>query len=928
MSPTVPEQPKRAGSDAGKRSPVGLGLLAILGPGLSLAGFAGLSRWEDHRAQADADRIAAHAAKAFSEARDADLSILNTIEAHLAGTERSPCRTLETFIRKTRGTRRSPDGIAWAPRVAQEGVADFESSAQGDGAPDFLIRDVAPDGARVPAAARSVHFPLCFSVPPSAAGVAPGFDLASVPGVEATLGEACDGGSARTSPAVSLASGGTREVCLLAQPVYTGGRVPAGLEERRRELRGFAIAVLDPEQMLARAAEAMTETSGLDLWLFDTTGGPSEIPLAVHPSATRGEAGVAAFLASIQGGAAPPEPGALVRRAPIGVPGRRFELRFDAAPEAWSIGRHGLSLSALLFGLVVSALLTVTFRGVLRRETSVKHQVTERTAALSLAVEDLRAEVEDRARAEAALAEQSERLDVTLRSIGDGVITADVGGRVILMNAAAEALTGWTQAEAVKRPLSEVFRTRDAAPKIAPTDPVAKALGAAGVAALGELGELGVLLARDGTERTLAGRGAPIRASDGRVRGVVLVFRDVTERVRAEGERRKLEAQFQHTQRLESLGVLAGGIAHDFNNLLMGVLGNADLAVQALPEGSPARARVEDVRTAGLRASELTHQMLAYSGKGRFVVEPLDLNALILDMAHLLKVSISKRIVLNTELADGLPLVSADASQVRQIVMNLITNASEAIGEGSGVVSLSTGLLHADRAFLSLASAGPGIPEGDYVCLEVTDTGSGMDEATKARIFEPFFTTKFTGRGLGLAAVLGIVRGHGGAIRVDSAPGRGTTFRVLFPALPAAESLPQANGHSNGHGAWRGRGTILVVDDDETVRTVVRRMLDTVGLSVVLAEDGRAGVEAFRANASSVSAVLLDRTMPLMSGEDALGEIRKIRPDVPVFLMSGYTEQDATERFAGLRLSGFVQKPFTRDALVERLRGVLEERRG
>ncbi|MBE0611604.1 MAG: PAS domain S-box protein, partial [Dehalococcoidia bacterium] len=265
---------------------------------------------------------------------------------------------------------------------------------------------------------------------------------------------------------------------------------------------------------------------------------------------------------------------------------------------------------------------------------------------------------------------------------------------------------------------------------------------------------------------------------------------DVTERRAAEAERRRLDQQMQQTQKLESLGILAGGIAHDFNNLLVAILGNAGLALLELPPESPARQTVQAIETAAQRAADLTRQMLAYSGKGQFVVEPLNLSRVVEEMAHLLEVSVSKRAVLKYHFAPNLPPIEADATQVRQVIMNLITNASDAIGERSGVISISTGMQYADRAYLAESYLDADLPEGDYVYIEVADTGEGMADETRVRIFDPFFTTKFTGRGLGLAAVLGIVRGHRAAIKLYSESGRGTTFKVLFPAAAATAALP------------------------------------------------------------------------------------------------------------------------------------------
>jgi PAS domain S-box-containing protein len=400
---------------------------------------------------------------------------------------------------------------------------------------------------------------------------------------------------------------------------------------------------------------------------------------------------------------------------------------------------------------------------------------------------------------------------------------------------------------------------------------------------------------------------------DGRTTGLIASSREVTERKRAEAERAALEQNLRQTQKLESLGVLAGGVAHDFNNLLTGILGNANLARLESPPGSAALPYLDQIEQICLRAADLCRQMLAYAGKGRFVVERLDLNRVVADMTHLLQVSIAKGVVLDFRPAEPLPPVLADASQMRQVVMNLVLNASEAIGERGGVVGVSTGVARGGQD--------PDLPPGDYVVLEVSDDGPGMTEEVRARIFDPFFTTKFTGRGLGLAAVQGIVRGHHGTISVSTRPGHGTTFRVLFPR---AEGVAAAEaGEAGAPEPWRGEGTVMVADDEETVRRVAAAMLESVGFRVELADDGAAAVERFRADPDTFRLVLLDLTMPGLGGEEALCALRRVRPDVRVILMSGYAEPEVATRFAGQGLAGFVQKPFQLPTLLAKVREAL-----
>ncbi len=393
-------------------------------------------------------------------------------------------------------------------------------------------------------------------------------------------------------------------------------------------------------------------------------------------------------------------------------------------------------------------------------------------------------------------------------------------------------------------------------------------------------------------------------------------------RSRDEATERRLRSQIQHAQKLESLGVLAGGIAHDFNNLLAGILGNTGLAMLDLSPESPALPVLRQIETAAVRAAELTRQMLAYSGKGRFVIEAINLNKIVEEMTHLLKASISKNAVLKFNFSATPPIVEADPTQMRQIVMNLITNASDAIAGRSGVITITTGILHADRVYLMNTFLDEELPEGYYGYFEISDTGCGMDEQTRGKIFDPFFTTKFTGRGLGLAATLGIVRGHKGTIKVYSEVNKGSTFKVLLPCTNLPEVAEAAQQHAK-LSTWKGSGTILVVDDEETVRAVASMILKRLGFDVVQAENGRVGVEKFRELSSGIEAILLDMTMPQMNGEDAFREFRRIRSDVPVILMSGYNEQDATTQFAGKGLSGFLHKPFKPQELMRLLQQVL-----
>jgi PAS domain S-box-containing protein len=420
-------------------------------------------------------------------------------------------------------------------------------------------------------------------------------------------------------------------------------------------------------------------------------------------------------------------------------------------------------------------------------------------------------------------------------------------------------------------------------------------------------------------DRTFETMHTPMRDDAGAVAGMMGVSIDITERRRHEAEQEKLRAQLLQVQKLESLGLLAGGIAHDFNNVLTVILGAASTALLTVPVENPARKDIENVISAAQRAAALTRQMLAYSGKAHIEIRPMDLSLHVREITSLLETTVPKKVQLRLELLDALPPIEADVAQIQQVIMNLVINGAEAIGDQQGTVLVTTGLQSVDALYAASLFAAEGLAPGQYVFLEVHDTGHGMDEATKNKIFDPFFTTKFSGRGLGLAAVLGIVRSHRGAIKVYSSPGRGTTFKVFFPCAdrPAVHE-PRATSTS-----YRGEGLVLVIDDDAGVRSTMRRILTFFGFSVIEAEDGQRGAQTFAAHAGDVVLVFLDMTMPRMNGEETFREIRSVRGDVPVILTSGYNEIEATRRVTSKGLAGFLEKPFTPQDLAAKLRKVL-----
>ncbi|MFA5808354.1 MAG: PAS domain S-box protein, partial [bacterium] len=522
----------------------------------------------------------------------------------------------------------------------------------------------------------------------------------------------------------------------------------------------------------------------------------------------------------------------------------------------------------------------------------------------------------ERKRVEEELRSSSDTLQAVVYSSPLAIVTFDKDGNIGMWNPAAERMFGWRAEEVMGRPhpivpedKQDEFREfRESAP--------------GGRTFTGrELRRL----RKDGSYIDISVSTAPLRDAAGSITSVMSIITDITERKRAEEEKRNLERQVQRAQKMESLGVLAGGIAHDFNNLLMVVLGHAELALNEISPMSPARGSLTEITTAARRAADLCRQMLAYAGKASFALERVGLRELVEEMAHLLKTAISKKAILNLNLERGLPPIEADPSQIRQIVMNLIINASEAIGDRSGVITVSVGATRCDEEYLRKTELREDLAPGLYVHLEVTDTGGGMDAETRSRIFEPFFSTKFTGRGLGLAAVLGIVRAHKGALKVYSEPGKGTTFKILFPALTEGEDATLSSGASP-LADWRGKGTILLVDDEESLIALGARMLEHLGFTVLTAADGLQAVELYRERGKEINLVLMDLTMPHMDGAKAFGELRRLNPDVRVVLASGYSHEDVASRFAGKGLDGVLQKPYTLAKLRELLAGLMPKR--
>jgi len=500
--------------------------------------------------------------------------------------------------------------------------------------------------------------------------------------------------------------------------------------------------------------------------------------------------------------------------------------------------------------------------------------------------------------AEQALQEAGLEWQATFDAIRDGVALLDIHGVVQRSNAALPELLGLERRAIAGQNLDGLIPPAEGDPRVL---------------------ELLENLHRTNANRAMGERSFsitidPMEDSAGKLRGGVAIVTDIT-------DRQRMDQQLQHSQKLESIGLLAGGVAHDFNNLLVGILGNASLALDSLENKETTRRLLLDVVRAGERAAELTRQMLAYAGKGRISAGPVDLSTLIRDLAPLIQASIPRNVRLTLDLKRGLPAIEADKTQIEKLAMNLIINAGEATEDSAGRVMVTTANRYVGEeelgAFLTEHKTG-----GNYVALEVRDTGSGMDQETLKRIFDPFFSTKFLGRGLGLSAALGIIRGHKGALKVTSAPAQGTVFEVLFPASTDAPVQPRP-GPREDVAITPGRGAILVVDDEEIVRNMMQPALTGAGYEVLLAENGAEALSVFSRNASRISLVLLDLAMPVMSGEEALPHLLAVKPGLLVIVCSGHGEKECRLKMKEPGVAGFLQKPFTSASLTAKVQAVL-----
>jgi PAS domain S-box-containing protein len=823
-----------------RRMTVALPLLAA--SAVTGVGFLAARAWDEEAPHRQLRAESSQSAVVLTDEFDRLLAGMETVRQAYEGGANVRTKVGRAIVRDDlRLLRRTCPMVQWAAIVeVVEGEHrdryEQETRRVGPRLEQFRIAELGPDRQLIPAGSRERYLVIAH-IDPQGQYDALGFDLLSDPKRRTAFERALEiGRPSATGPVWVPQDPGSGDSFLTLVPFYESG-LPADPAGRRTGVRGAIGVIINTRELTESLAAGRDPGLRFEL----------------------------SYMGTVE--EAPRTDGARVELA-----GQAWDLRVTAEPEF--LVRHQTRYAALTgaVGILLTALLTALLLTATGRTAEVAEQVAVRTR-------ELRNEVATRRAIEARLADAQR-----IARIGSFEWTP--GTEEAWWSSEMYRLHGYEPGE-VRPTFTSLLARVHPDDRSALRDGMEAALERNEPYAFEYRVEL-----PDGDERVLAVEAVVTRDETGRP----ILFRgtnqDITERIRAEADRRKFEENLQQTQKLESLGILAGGVAHDFNNLLTGILGNASLACEVVPPGSPIHNYLRPIEKSAEQAAHLCQQMLTYTGKGATPFGPVDLNQLVDESTDLLRLSVPRKATLHIDRAAGLPRLMGDAGQIRQVILNLVQNAAEALGPEGGKVTLRTGA------------------DAEQVWFAVTDTGCGMDEGTRARVFEPFFTTKFTGRGLGLSAVHGIVTRHGGTIGVESQPGRGTTFRVTLPAAVAVgPPAPAVAVNGKPEPPLPAGGTALVVDDEPAVRGLASIALRSLGFMVEEASTGREALDLFVADPGRFDLVLLDMVMPDLDGRETLAEMRKIRVDVPVVLISGYTEHDMADLPFGPTLH-FLQKPF------------------
>ncbi len=730
-----------------------------------------------------------------------------------------------------------------------------------------LVRQLHPPHADPlrPAAPDEPRYVIQYCEPAAQSPNAVGLEVGASQTQHLAADRATDTGEPALTGLLFFTNGKVRqEAVALYLPVFRTPQPPSSVAERRAALKGWVSAGILIRPLVEDLLEG--EDRGLTFELVDPYAAQGPRWLYVSPVWPVGSKPVVVHDLSLDG--------------------RGWQLRYALRPEFYHTEGRYRAEWLLVAGLVVSLSLALGVASMAGARARAVALARRRTTSLRQ-----------------ALARNRSHLEFSPLAI----IETDAAFRILEWNPAAERMFGYTRAEMVGKDPRILVPAEGQAELDQRRKALLKGQGEGIRATL-------KIRCKDGQTRVCDWYLTALRNEEGHFMGATYLADDLTDRHRAEDALRQ-------SQKLESLGVLAGGIAHDFNNLLTAILGNTEVALERIPDDPWLKEALQRIEATTQRGADLARQLLAYAGKGHLAVRPHDINHIIQQMGELLTISISKKVALCYDLQPGLPPVEADAAQFQQVVMNLVINASEAIGDQSGTVTLRTRAREYSRADLAEGFPGQVLEPGLFVRMDVADDGCGMDAETIGRIFDPFFSTKFTGRGLGLSAMLGIVRGHRAGLHVESRPGEGTTFTLLFPASeatlvteppPSEVSVPAT-------------GTVLVADDEAIIRDLAREALESAGFQVLEARDGQEAVDLFRTHAGRVDLVLLDMTMPRMGGAEAFRLIRETAPSARVLLTSGYTEQESLDALTGLVPNGFLQKPFRVRDLVTRVRDAMAQ---
>ncbi|GAB5560771.1 MAG: hypothetical protein SynsKO_24180 [Synoicihabitans sp.] len=765
---------------------------------------------------------------------------------------------------------------------------------------DFTFKSRQPDGSFGPTPLRDYYYPITLAVPLEGNESIIGYDLRSAPTIE-FLEEARRTGKLVATHQFTLAQrSGTDDLLAinLIMPVFARGN-----RSGPDAFRGFVQCIIQINASLSEI-HGPSSDEALNIFYLDASAGPGE--RRVMYANLAGEELPLTVSTDIDPPTITNEPGAYFHEESILIGGREWKLVAQLNP-AWAEEQRGMLPWLILGGgLTATILLSSLVNSLLLRNRKIERTVERRTEVLNRTQELLQEDIQRRKEAEQNLQESQALFEGLLHNCPGEIFVKDLQGRYTLFNREYESSLGLSADEIRGKTDDELFEPE-----------LANRFAAEDEEVFNSKGPL-----RYESEHTFRGRHRvdlvqkfPIVGADGKIRALGGIVTDVAYRAEAEKLRQDFERKIQSSQKMESLGVLAGGIAHDFNNILATVLSQASMLRRDDKLTSLQDTQLERIEIAARRAAGLCEQMLTYAGQGGHDTEPVDVNEIGEDIRSLLAASISKRINLTFEPAQDISLIEANPSQLRQVVMNLVINATDAIGEDAGCVTLRTAQRTIAAEELNQAVGHPDLAGGEFVVISVDDDGPGIKAEDKDRIAEPFFTTKFHGRGLGLSTVLGIVQKHDGAMAVKSSPGEGATFTIMWP-VTTKSSTPAHPVPKNETTPPAAPGSVLVVDDEDTLREVAASFLELEGLTTFEAADGEEALRVYRDNRTKIDLVLLDLTMPGMPGAEVLRTLKEIDPEIRVIILSGYAPEDPRSRLAGLTFDAFIQKPYELNDLI------------